>query len=258
MCLKFAALLFLSFFFFEAENLTVLRLDVELALQTGLPTLFRSDAIIPVTSISDNSRVAEEQLLSIDFRLSRLMLDLLSFSDLLNDRGKQGRTKLDPLSYMELLVSLLYPLIGIAPLGQRRFMSGGLYDDLTHLTMLALMTTLLPEYSRDDSSHLLSDTLERAILNLHFTFAGIQDSGFALLLWALFIGGISVLKGKDHRCLILKTCERLNLHDWADIGHQLCGFPWIHTLHDVRGRCLWEDAQRKSMENSWDFLQLKA
>lgn len=186
------------------------------------------------------------------------MLSVVSFASLLNGREREGRTKLDPLSYTETIVSLLYRLIEVAPLGQPRSMSAGLYDDVAHLAMLAFMTTLLPEYGRDDSKHLLSGRLESAIQDLYVTATDTQDSRFSLLLWTLFIGGVSILKRKDHHWLILETCERLDLHDWPAVRRQLCGFPWIHALHDVPGRCLWEDAQRRSIEISRELLQLEA
>ena len=247
-----------SLAFFEAESLTNTRLDVELALQTGLPTLFRSDAVVPANSVSGDSYVIKEQLLGTTSRFSRLMFSVVNFASLLNGREREGRTKLDPLSYTETLVSLLYRLIEVAPLGQPRSMSGGPYDDVAHLAMLAFMTTLLPKYGRDDFCYLLSDRLESAIQNLHVTSADTQDSGFSLLLWTLFIGGVSVLERKDHRWLILETCERLDLYDWPAVRCQLCEFPWIHTLHDVPGRCLWEDAQRRGTEITRKFLQLEA
>ena len=256
MCLRPQSFCF-SLPFFKAEGLTIIRLDVELALQTGLPTLFRSDAVVPANSVSGDSPVIKEQLLIIASSLSRIMLSVVSFAGLLNGKEREGRTKLDPLSYTETLVSLLYRLIEFAPLGQPRSMSGGLYDDVAHLAMLAFMTTLLPEYGRDDSSHLLSDRLESAIQDLRVTAADNQDSGFSLLLWTLFIGGVSILKRKDHRWLILETCERLDLYNWPAVRCQLCGFPWIHTLHDIPGQCLWEDAQRRSTEIPREFLQLE-
>ncbi len=249
---------FKPFTFFEAERLTTTRLDVELALQTGLPTLFPSDALVPANGTSGDSQIIEEQLLSITPRLSSIMLSVVSFASLLNSQEREGQTKLDPLNYTETLVWLLYRLIDVAPLGQPHPMLGGLYDDLAYLAMLVFMTTLLPNYAGDDSNHLLSDRLESAIQDLHVTSADTQDSGFPLLLWTLFIGGVSVLKRKDYRWLILETCERLNLYDWPAVHHRLCGFPWIHTLHDVPGRCLWEDAQRRSTEISGKFLRLEA
>lgn len=239
-------------------SLTITRLDVELALHTGLPTLFRSDALIPANGVSAESRVIKDQLPSTALRLSRIMLSVVSFASLLNGREKEGQTKLDPLSYTEMLVSLLYRLIEVAPLGQARSISGGPYDDVAHLAMLAFMTTLLPKYARDDSSHLLCDRLESAIQELHVASADTPHSGPSLLLWTLFIGGVSFLKRQDHRRLIVETCERLDLHDWPAVRRQLCGFPWIHTLHDIPGRCLWENAQRRSTETSREFLQLEA
>ena len=186
------------------------------------------------------------------------MLSVLSFASLLNGRESEGRTKLDPLSYTETLVWLLSRLVQVSPLGLPQSMSGGLYIDVANLAMLAFMTTLLPKYGRDDSCHLLADRLERAIQELHFTSANTHDSGFSLLLWTLFIGGVSVLKRKDHRCLILETCERLELHDWSAVRRQLCEFPWIYTLHDFPGQCLWKDAQRRSTDVSRECLQLVA
>lgn len=241
------------------ESLTITRLDAELALQTGLPTLFCSDAVVPANGVSSESCVIEEQLPSTASRLSRIMLSVVSFASLLNGGESEGRKKLDPLSYTEMLVSLLYRLIEVAPLGQPRSMSGEPYDDVARLAMLAFMTTLLPEYAYDDSNHLLSDRLESAIQDLHV--ASVEDTSdreLLLLLWALFIGGVSFLKRKDDRRLILETCERLGLHEWPAVRRQLCGFPWLHTLHDIPGRCLWENAQPRSTKISSEFLHLEA
>lgn len=242
----------------EAGRLTITRLDVELALQTGLPTLFSSDAVVPAKIVSGDSRIIKEQLLSTASRLSSIMLSVISFASLLNSRERKGQRKLDPLSYTEMLVWLLYRLVEVSPLGQQHCMSGRPYFDAAHLAMLAFMTTLLPKYARDDSSHLLADHLERAIQDLHVTSADTQDSWLSLHLWTLFIGGVSVLRRKDHRRLILETCERLNLHDWPDVRRQLCEFPWIYTLHDGPGQYLWENAQRRSFENPRESLQLAA
>lgn len=243
---------------FSETSLTTTRLDVELALETGLPTLFRSDAVVPSIAVLGDAFIVKEQLLSTASRLSHIMLSVVSFASLLNGRVREGRLKLDPLNYTETLVSLLYQLIEIAPLGQARSMLGGLHDDIAHLAMLAFMTTLLPRYGRDDSNYTLSDRLESVIQGLHVTSADIQESRPPLLLWALFISGISVLKCKDHRWLISEICERQHLYDWPAIRHQLCRFPWIYTLHDVPGRCLWEDAQRRSTNVSREVLQIKA
>ena len=243
---------------FEAASLTITRLDVELALQTGLPTLFSSDAVISVNGVLGDSCAIEEQLLSTTSRLSSVMLSVMSFASLLNGREREERTKLDPLSYTETLVWLLYRLVEVSPLRKHHSVSDGLDFDVAHLATLAFMTTLLPKYGRDDSNHPVADRLESTIQDLHVASTDTQDSGLSLLLWTLFIGGLSVLKGKDHRCLILETCKRLKLHDWPAIRRQLCGFPWIHTLHDLPGRRLWEDAQRRNIDIPHECIQLEA
>ena len=232
----------------KVESLTVTRLDVEMALQTGSPTLFCSDALEPTNTTADESRFTHDQVNNTCADLTHIMLSVLSFTSLLNCREQEGHRKLDPLSYTEMLVSLLYRLIEVAPLGQQRSGLGKLYDNSSHLTMLAFMTTLLPEYSRGHCSQLLSNRLQSAIQNLHFTSIDTQDSGSPLRLWTLFIGGISVLKQYDHRRSILEACERLDLHDWPAVRCQLCVFPWINALHDAPSRSLWENIQREKHE----------
>lgn len=233
------------------------RLDVELALETGFPTIFRSDAVVPSIAVLGDARIIKERLFSIASSLSHIMLSVFSFASLLNGRETEGRIKLDPLSYTETLVSLLYQLMEVDPLGQPRSMLGGLDDDVAHLAMLAFMTTLLPRYGRDGFYYLLSDRLESAIQDLQVTSVDTQEIRPSLLLWALFIGGISVLKCKDTRSLISEICERQHLYDWPAVHRQLCRFPWIYTLHDNPGRSLWEDVQRRSTNVSREVLLLK-
>jgi hypothetical protein len=228
-------------------------------LQTGLPPIFCSDALVRANGIAGDSHVIKSQLLNTASRLSSIMISVVSFASILNDREGEGQTKLDPLSYTETLISLLYRLIEVAPLGQSRSMLGGPYNDVTHLAMLAFMATLLPEYGSDESNYLLlSDRLENAIQDLYVTSAQIPDNGVSLFLWTLFIGGVSVLKRNDHRWLILEACKRLDLYDWPAVRHQLCAFPWIYILHDIPGRRWWETAKGMNTDISREFLQLQA
>lgn len=245
-------LFFNSYFSSQAENLTISRLDAELALQIGSPTLFHSDAI-PVNAVLGDSYITKQQCSSTSPGLSRIMLDVLSFASLLNSRQEEGRTKLDPLSYTEMLLSLIYRLIEVASLGKPHCMSKRTYEDVAHLALLSFMTTLLPEYGSDQSSYLLlSIRLENAIQDLQIMSADSKkNGGYSLLLWTLFMAGISTSKRKDHRwlsLLILETCGRLDLYDWPAVRGQLCAFPWIYALHDVPGRLLWEDTQRRCIE----------
>lgn len=222
--------------------------------------LFRSD-LIPIRDASDESHVVNEKLLNTIPYHSDVMLDVVSFASILDSRERDGQPKLDPLDYSETTVSLLYRLVEVASLGQSDTMPGDLYTNVCHLAMLAFMATLLPEYGGEHSGYpLLSDRLESIIHDLHDT-ADSRSSASPLLLWTLFITGVSVLKLRDYQwlsLLISETCELLGLHDWAAVRRQLRGFPWINSLHDVPGRCLWEDAQRMSTEIELEFLQLEA
>lgn len=239
--------------------LKALRLDVELALQTGSP-LFRND-VVPINTTSDNFRVIEELLPGAAPKLSHIMTDVAGFSALLNSKRK-GQTKLDPQDFSTTILYLLYRLIEVAPLRQPHSAPATLHDDVAPLAMLAFMTTLLPEYGRERSSYpLLSNRLESTFHGLHARFAVVRNSNCSpLLLWCLFISGISILNHKQHPWLLLdllQVCEQQDLHDWPSVRHQLSKFPWIHGLHDVPGQILWEDAHRRSNEISSEFLQLQ-
>lgn len=174
------------------------------------------------------------------------MVELFSFATVLDNSGKEGRQKLDPLSFTETLVWILYRLFEFAPLGQPTLTSMGYFDDATYLAMVAFMTTLLPKYS-DGSSRLLCDRLSGATEDLRSTFASIQVFELPLVLWTLFVGGFIVPMSCDHQWLILETCKRLKLFDWPAVRSQLHRFPWICTIHDVLGQCLWEHTRQESI-----------
>ncbi|KAF7160795.1 hypothetical protein CNMCM5623_006389 [Aspergillus felis] len=228
----------------RALALKPLRLDVELAMQNGTRTLFRSDEV-PVHPVLCEPNVSGGHFPSAAPWMPLIMLDLFSFSRVLNDVERKHGLKLDPLDYMETVVSLLYRLVEISSLRQAFTEPGGRYGEVTYLAMLAFMTTLLPEFTRDGSScPLLSDRLGRAMQDFCVTASESSDSDPALLLWILFISGISVLNIKDCRWLsplIAVTCERLELDSWAVIQQRLSQFPWIFALHEASGHRLWED-----------------
>ncbi|GFF88991.1 hypothetical protein IFM53868_05688 [Aspergillus udagawae] len=230
----------------RALALKPLRLDVELAMQNGTHTLFRGDEV-PVHPVLCDPDVGSGHSPGAAPWMPLIMLDLFSFSRLLNKVERRQGLKLDPLDYTETLVSLLYRLVDISPLMQASTEPGGRYGEVTYLAMLAFMTTLVPEYTRDGSScPLLSDRLGRTMQDLCVTASESLDSDPALLLWILFIGGISVLDIKDCRWLsplIADLCERLELDSWVVIQRQLSQFPWIFALHEAPGCRLWKDVR---------------
>jgi hypothetical protein len=174
-----------------------------------------------------------------------IMLDLLSFSKLLDATERTKTPKLDPLDYTETILSLLYRLVDASPLRQAPAKPGRHYGDVKYLAMLSFMTTLLPGLAHNGSNFpFLSDSLARAIQDLCATESASSDYNSPLILWILFISGISVLNMKRHPWLsplIADSCRRLDLEHWDDIQQHLSQFPWIFSLHKAPGRLLWED-----------------
>lgn len=218
-------------------------------MQNGTRTLFRADQV-PINPVLCDPDVSSGQFPRTVPWMPLTMLDLFSFSKLLNEIERRKKPKLNPLDYTETLLSLLYRLVEVSPLRQASANSGGLYGDVTYLAMLAFMTTLLPEYTRDESTFpFLSNCLGSTMKNLYVTASEFSNSDSLLLLWVLFISGISVLNLNNHHCLsplIVSTCKRLELDNWAVTQRQLSQFPWILALHETPGRRLWEDVRRGS------------
>ncbi|KAL4867502.1 hypothetical protein BDV12DRAFT_120242 [Aspergillus spectabilis] len=225
----------------RALALKPLRLDVELAMQNGTCALFHGDEV-PVRPVLCNANLSNRDSFEAAPLMPPIMLALLSFSRLLNKAERSKYLKLDPLDYTETLLWLLYRLIEAVPPLHPSTEPGACNGDVSCLTMLAFMTTLLPEYTRDGPRcPLSSNRLGNVVQDIASEFS---DSNPPLLLWMLFIGGISVLNLKDHPWLsrlITNTCERLELDTWADIQRRLSQFPWIFALHEAPGRRLWDD-----------------
>lgn len=245
----------------EIPWLTSYRVDVELSLQTGSQTVFGSGLNLP-DAIKTGSEaltvLREEASDTAPTEFSRLMYEAVEFSMVLNGVGQKGSSRLEPLHFMEMMIWVLYQLVRAARLGEPRS-SPDLadpkrrYDEVANLGMLAFMSTLLPEYGREpgrSGSPLLCRCLRSSIQDVHF-ISTLEDNRqcLLLLLWALFIGGVTVIKGKELpelRPLILETSDRLKLHDWSAVQDQLCRFPWICALHNSPGQALWEACQSRA------------
>ncbi|KAL2829804.1 hypothetical protein BDW59DRAFT_142053 [Aspergillus cavernicola] len=101
----------------RALALKPLRLDVELAMQNGTRTLFRYGEV-PVHPVLCDPNISSWQFPRAAPWMPLIMLDLFSFSRLLNEVERRQGLKLDPLDYTETLLSLLYRLVPASPLRQ--------------------------------------------------------------------------------------------------------------------------------------------
>ncbi|KAL3464470.1 hypothetical protein BJX64DRAFT_91342 [Aspergillus heterothallicus] len=228
----------------RALALKPLRLDVELAIQTGTHTLFRGGEV-PIGPILCRPSGCNGQLSLATAWMPLGMLHLLNFSALLNGAEMERIPKLDPLDFTETLIWLVYFLLESMSLLKASAPLGAECSTLPHLAMLAFMTTLLPEYTREGyGSSLLAKRIEVALENIHTTPPELWDLEPTFLLWILVITTISVCDSRDQVCvrgLIVATCERLRLDDWTAVNKQLTLFPWIYALHNAPARQLWED-----------------
>lgn len=112
-------------------------------------------------------------------------------------------------------------------------------DKLWHLGLMAFLATLLMEFNRQSSDYEhLSEGLRDAIHS--FSDTGPQSK--QLLMWCIFIGGVSVLDvgGQERlKALLTETCDDCQIHNWTDVRAALCSFPWIGILHDAPGEMVW-------------------
>lgn len=225
-------------------TLTIARLDLELTLRTGLPSMFHDSALFSnILSTDCEDYTGQSRIPAAS--TADAMLETSRFAKLLNYIGEDGRPKLDGLEYTERLLSLLYRLLDGCQYTAWLDHEGNHYDSLVYLALLAFMTTLLPEYGRDSTSYpLLTDRLNSAINHIDVTTEDTQGPGLSLLLWALFMSGLSSLpENRPLSLLIPGTCRQLGLYDWPAVRDELCRYPWVSTLHDFPGQSLWEQGQ---------------
>lgn len=163
------------------------------------------------------------------------LLDITNFAKLLNSTRED--TKLDPMDYSEFVFLRLHALLHTAPLGLRRPIHP--LDNLVQLTLVAIMTTLLPEYGQNQAKYeLLSNHLRHALRG----YVVPSNYNHKLFLWALFVGYSTVLEDNDHVWLTPVVAElsmRLELHSWPDVHGVLCQYAWIEVFYNKLGIRLW-------------------
>jgi hypothetical protein len=144
---------------------------------------------------------------------------------------------LEPMDYSNTVCIRLHRLLHFAPLGQQRPIDP--LDDMVHLCLVAIMTTLMPEYGHNQAKHnLLSELLRRALQR----YAGVPGRNEELLLWAIFVAHATVLDDSDTdwmTLLVHKACELLVLREWTELRLVFCQHAWICVFYDKSGKNLW-------------------
>jgi hypothetical protein len=172
----------------------------------------------------------------IDVELLCTLSDVTAFTNSLNTISELSR--LDPLDFSEQAFQLIHRLIEFAPLQGERPRSP--LDDLLQLTLLAIMTTSLPNYTKGEVHYeLLAKQFKRAVLR----YVATTDSDGELLLWAVFVGRVSIVHRDQDDWIVpvlVRVVHQVQIHSWPQIRRILSGYCWIHTLHDAVAMRLWE------------------
>jgi hypothetical protein len=220
------------------------RIDLEFALQSGLPMRF-STADISCLKASSGRQKDEPKAIhpiytslyesGVDRKLVGLLSDVATFVDILNAIDTSSR--LDPLDFSERAFSLLHRLIEYAPLGGPRPANG--VENILQLGLLAIMTTSLPNYTPEKVGYeMLANQLKSAIQN----FSPTTDDERKLVLWAVFVGHVSVMEESEDEwivALVREICKDLGTCEWMQVRKVLGAYCWIHISHDKAAMKIW-------------------
>lgn len=231
------------------------RLALEFALQDGAPATFSLgdvDGSHHSTGFKSFNNASDEQnqelmhrgmtrsvlptcTVDVDPTLLQLLTSIIDFTNFLN--STTDKTKLDPLDYSDAVCFLLHRLLAYAPISPLHRHHLPQLDNLIHLTLVTVMTTLLPEYGHNQARYdLLTNQLRETLQTMRAPETAKEQ---AVLLWAVFVAYVTILDDMEDEAMLnrmaVENSETLKLHYWDDLKRLLCSFGWIGVLYDKAG-----------------------
>jgi hypothetical protein len=209
------------------------RLGIEFALQDGGDVGFEVDEAEGLIVWNGHMEFCRSGGLNdmdaVDPVLRAHFESIAHFTQYLNNNA----ARVDPLDYSDAVCIRLHRLLAYAPLGTNRNRCLSLLNNLVHLTLVAIMTTLMPEYGYNQARYkLLGDQL----LHAYRGYTATRDMSYEVLLWALFVGYTTILNGDEAEvwlvALAADMCVQLDLHDWSNIHRVLRRYAWIDVVYD--------------------------
>lgn len=170
--------------------------------------------------------------------LQHIALDIMNTTSMLNcDSSRYPILGLE--GFQEILISVCYRLLRLHPLCGPRPVQW--LEDACHLGLTAFGASLLLQFGRHRFSRYdcLSERLGTCLRTIQVD--GPQDA--PVLLWLLFLGGVTFLGEADDPWLKIKaraTARLLGINTWAGVNNLLTTFPWVNSLHGDPGKALWE------------------
>ncbi|KAH7414238.1 hypothetical protein DE146DRAFT_24756 [Phaeosphaeria sp. MPI-PUGE-AT-0046c] len=237
------------------------RLALEFALQNGALVSFSLDDVegsTQSTGFKSFDAILDEQkhklgwrtmtypVFAIDPVLLKHLSSINHFTNLLN--ATTDKTKLEPFDYSDAVCFILHQLITYAPLNPLHRHHIPPLDNLIHWALLAVMTTLLPEYGHNQARYdFLANQLRGALQAMHAPETTEEQE---VLLWALFVAYATILDNAEDETMLTKMAveafKTLKLHEWDDLKTALCRFAWIYVFYDKAGLRLLSEVREQS------------
>lgn len=219
---------------------------MEFALQSGQPLQF-GGCKMPGSQVKKprviTSAYTKLCKYGVDLKLVCMLSDTTAFTTTLNTIDKLSR--LDPLDFSEQAFQLIHRLIDFASLQEER--PSHPLDDLLQLTLLALMTTALPNYTNEERHYkLLANHSKRAILR----YVATLKYDCELLLCAIFVGRLSVFHRDQDDWIVpvlLRVSRQAQIHEWPQVRQILGRYCFVHTLRDTAAMSIWEILKRERL-----------
>jgi hypothetical protein len=188
---------------------------------------------------SKNATTPPSSLHELDPSIRQIFLNVTNMCSFFNNTKLNFR--LDPQLLQEFVVSVGHAVIHTHPLSDLPLKNK--VDGAYHIGLAAFVITLILQFGRHRylRYNLLGTCLEDVIAR------GLDEKYDGLMLWIMFLGGISVVSGGRRAWLGARICEivtRMGLDDWAGVRTHLLQYPWISAVHDDGGELLWESVAK--------------
>lgn len=217
---------------------------MDVAWHFGTPTCFYRDQMSAVYSHlipqgfvpAETVARCQARFEGIECSLQQIFLDVATVASFFN----QG-LRIDPLVLQEFIVSVGYRLLKFQTISGP--LRGSRQESVVHIALTALITTLFLPIGR-------RRLLQYRLVGQHLkdvVDAGLDEQDPEVVLWLLFLGGISVVSDRDEGWLftnIQHSVRRAGVQDWPDLHRRLIRFPWIMSLHDAEAEQLWHSSLR--------------
>ena len=172
----------------------------------------------------------------MDSYLYRIFLDAANLAQFFN----QG-FRIEPLDLQEAIASMGYRLLRFQPMGSPSPRTK--LESVCHVALTALMTTLFLQIDRRRFLQypLVGQRLREVVSS------GLDNEHPDIILWLLFLGGISVAREDDEGWLfdqVQHAARAASIRDWKDLHRRLLRLPWIRSLHDADAERLWYSSLR--------------